>query len=398
MRIAISGASGFIGHFLVRHLANQGFELVLLGRCAERLRLLFPDHVSYEYSDLNAALQEIDVILHAAAAVPNKNLNAIDFKYANFELTKTIVNKAIESKVKRLIYFSSTHALSRGQSAYATSKADADQFLSVCTSLRATILRLPTVYSDEFRGRLAVLNKLPKLFRKPAFQILAAFRPTVHIGQVLNAVDVALVRSDIDEHIVSDRQAGNWVYQLFKYLVDYGFAIAVILLLWWLMIVIYTAVRITSKGPGIFSQSRIGRNRCEFTCYKFRTMQVDTKTAGTHEVSSASITRIGAFLRRTKLDELPQVINILRGEISLVGPRPCLPIQSDLIEARNGLEIYSILPGITGMAQVNGVDMSQPEKLATWDAKYLAFRSIPLDIKIIIATFLGHGLGDRTIN
>ena len=141
---------------------------------------------------------------------------------------------------------------------------------------------------------------------------------------------------------------------------------------------------------------RVGRYGKTFTCYKFRTMQQGTVQAGTHEVSQASVTSIGRFLRGTKLDELPQVWNILKNEISLIGPRPGLPVQKELFEARQAWGVFDVKPGISGLAQVNNIDMSDPEKLARWDARYIALQSLVLDIKITLATVRGGGQGDKT--
>ena len=124
-------------------------------------------------------------------------------------------------------------------------------------------------------------------------------------------------------------------------------------------------------------------------------MKTGTKQAGTHEMTADAITGIGKFLRKTKIDELPQVWNILRGELSLVGPRPGLPIQTKLTEERQAHDVFSVLPGITGLAQINGVDMSDPERLARIDAQYIAQRGLLTDLKIIVATFLGRGQGDK---
>jgi lipopolysaccharide/colanic/teichoic acid biosynthesis glycosyltransferase len=121
-----------------------------------------------------------------------------------------------------------------------------------------------------------------------------------------------------------------------------------------------------------------------------------TKQAGTHEVSAASITKIGGWLRRTKIDELPQVVNIVRGELSLVGPRPSLPVQTQLIEERARRGVFAVRPGITGLAQIEDIDMSDPERLARWDRQYVMRRSLLLDLRIILATFTGRGQGDRT--
>jgi lipopolysaccharide/colanic/teichoic acid biosynthesis glycosyltransferase len=101
-------------------------------------------------------------------------------------------------------------------------------------------------------------------------------------------------------------------------------------------------------------------------------------------------------LRKSKIDELPQVVNILRGELSLVGPRPCLPVQTQLIAERGRHGVLTVVPGITGWAQINDIDMSDPERLAKADGEYMARRNIPFELSIIIKTFIGAGQGDRT--
>ena len=100
-------------------------------------------------------------------------------------------------------------------------------------------------------------------------------------------------------------------------------------------------------------------------------------------------------MRQFKLDELPQIINILRGELSLIGPRPGLPSQTSLSAARKSYNIYSVLPGLTGLAQVNNIDMSTPKELAEWDSRYIAMQSIPSEIQILLKTFTGKGSGDK---
>lgn len=154
-------------------------------------------------------------------------------------------------------------------------------------------------------------------------------------------------------------------------------------------------VRVSSRGPAIFRQTRVGMNERPFTCYKIRTMYVDTLDLPSHEASASAVMPIGRWLRRLKLDELPQLWNIARGDMSFVGPRPCLPTQQELIEARRARGLYAIRPGITGVAQVAGVDMSDPEKLASLDAEYLKDMSLRNDIRLIVATASGAGRGDR---
>lgn len=153
------------------------------------------------------------------------------------------------------------------------------------------------------------------------------------------------------------------------------------------------AVRMESIGNPIFAQTRVGRHGRPFTCYKLRTMYDDTAELPTHRVNASAVTPIGARLRRWKLDELPQLFNVLAGDMSLVGPRPCLPSQLALIEARRRRGVLNIRPGITGLAQVRGVDMSDPEKLATLDAQYVQEQSFMGDLHLLIATVAGKGRG-----
>ena len=148
-------------------------------------------------------------------------------------------------------------------------------------------------------------------------------------------------------------------------------------------------------GSPIFRQQRLGRNQKPFTLIKFRTMQVDTASVATHLASASAITPFGHFLRRTKLDELPQLWNVLKGEMSLVGPRPGLPNQLELTAAREALGVFTVRPGITGLSQINEIDMSTPEKLAESDARMIANMSITNYFKYIIMTVLGKGSGDR---
>jgi O-antigen biosynthesis protein WbqP len=148
-------------------------------------------------------------------------------------------------------------------------------------------------------------------------------------------------------------------------------------------------------GAPLFKQERVGKHKKPFILYKFRTMDIHTKSMATHLASQNSVTKFGSFLRKTKLDELPQLVNVLKGDMSLVGARPCLYNQVELIEEREKREVYNYLPGITGLAQINGVDMSKPLKLAEIDAKMLKHLSLKDYFVYIFATVWGKGRGDR---
>lgn len=164
-----------------------------------------------------------------------------------------------------------------------------------------------------------------------------------------------------------------------------------------IVLILAILIRLTSPGPAIFRQIRVGRNEEPFVCLKLRTMRIDTPDLPSHEVGAAAITPIGRFLRRSKLDELPQLWNILKGEMSFVGPRPCLPSQTDLIVARRTQGVAFLRPGVTGVSQVAGVDMSDPERLATLDSTYLSDMSLLVDLRLMLHTISGAGRGDAVM-
>ncbi|MCC5870737.1 MAG: sugar transferase [Gammaproteobacteria bacterium] len=156
-----------------------------------------------------------------------------------------------------------------------------------------------------------------------------------------------------------------------------------------------TLIGLFETGSPIFRQQRVGRFQKPFTLVKFRTMRIDTASVATHLADASSITRFGRFLRRTKLDELPQLWNVLIGEMSLVGPRPCLSSQGELIRERAERGVFAARPGITGLAQVKGIDMSTPRVLAETDAQMLATLTLRTYLRYILQTVLGKGSGDR---
>mgnify|MGYP003629663091 CR=1 FL=1 len=150
-------------------------------------------------------------------------------------------------------------------------------------------------------------------------------------------------------------------------------------------------------GSPVFRQERVGRFQKPFILLKFRTMKKDTAHVASHLASASSITPFGRFLRRTKLDELPQLWNVLKGEMSLVGPRPCLFNQDELIQEREAKGVFNVRPGITGLAQINEIDMSTPELLAETDAKMIRELTLFNYLNYIFHTASGKGMGDRVL-
>jgi O-antigen biosynthesis protein WbqP len=139
--------------------------------------------------------------------------------------------------------------------------------------------------------------------------------------------------------------------------------------------------------PVFFIQERIGKDLKIFNIYKLRTMHKNTPNLGTHEVEKSSYLKTGSILRFTKVDELPQLLNFIKGELLLIGPRPGLKTQLKLKDERLKREVFSVVPGISGLGQVLGYDMSDPVKLSKIDALYISNKSIQLDFKILVATF-----------
>ncbi|MGR6832915.1 sugar transferase [Aliivibrio wodanis] len=166
------------------------------------------------------------------------------------------------------------------------------------------------------------------------------------------------------------------------------------LLFLWPILLIVVIIGLFDTGSPIFIQERVGRNKKPFKLIKFRTMSVETKSVASHLANNASITKLGNFLRKTKIDELPQLINVVKGEMSLVGPRPNLFNQEELIKERDALGVYDALPGVTGLAQVQNIDMSTPQLLAKTDKQMIDTLTIKDYFKYIIMTATGSGSGD----
>ncbi len=166
-------------------------------------------------------------------------------------------------------------------------------------------------------------------------------------------------------------------------------AACVLALLWPVIALLAVLIRIDTPGNPFYGQIRVGRDEKLFTMWKLRSMYMGTPSLGTHEVATDRTTRVGRLVRRLKLDELPQAYNVLRGDMSLVGPRPCLPNQHAVIDERRARRVFAIRPGITGLAQIEGIDMSRPAELAQSDQNYMEQQSLALDVRICFRTIAG---------
>lgn len=395
LKIVITGATGYVGQNIVPTLADQCEALLLVGRDVKKMARIFPDVPNCTFEEMPTNAQDFDALVHLSVLNNDISGSEADFHNINVILAKQTAEAAVICGIKKFFNISSVHALDdENLSPYAKSKREAVKRLADVSGIEVTNVYLPFVRGAEWKGKLSILNSMPPFLAKPLEACLFALKPSVNAEQLVRFVTQPSVHKDMV--ILSEGQSNNPAYKVMKRGMDLLFAVVVIALLWWALLVVWVLVRIGSPGPGIFSQDRVGLHGNILTCYKFRTMQEGTVQAGTHDVSQASVTPIGRFLRRTKLDELPQVWNILKNEISLIGPRPGLPVQRELFDERHARGVFDVKPGISGLAQVHDIDMSNPMKLAMYDARYVALQSFLLDLKVTLATVKGGGQGDKT--
>jgi lipopolysaccharide/colanic/teichoic acid biosynthesis glycosyltransferase len=163
------------------------------------------------------------------------------------------------------------------------------------------------------------------------------------------------------------------------------------------IILLLFIIGLFDTGSPLFCQERVGINQKPFQLLKFRSMHINAPSVATHLASVHSITPFGRFLRRSKLDELPQLLNVFMGDMSLVGPRPNLFNQTELIEERTKRDVYEVRPGITGLAQIQKIDMSTPQLLAETDARMITQLNVWYYFKYIFLTVFGKGFGDRVV-
>jgi O-antigen biosynthesis protein WbqP len=176
--------------------------------------------------------------------------------------------------------------------------------------------------------------------------------------------------------------------KIFKRLIDMLASLGVLLLLSWLLLIIAIILKLQDRGPVFFVQRRVGRHKIDFNILKFRSMPVHTANVSSDQVHLIKITPFGNFIRRINIDELPQLINILKGDMSLIGPRPSLPNQTELIDLRSKGSAFNCRPGLTGLAQVNSYDFMPVEEKAQFDNIYANHITFMNDVKIVLKTFV----------
>jgi lipopolysaccharide/colanic/teichoic acid biosynthesis glycosyltransferase len=401
--VAITGACGVVGMCLVDKLLSKGYELRVFSRDADSTQKKLAERHPNEsidvgtYGDKNSLLSGVDAVVHLAARNNDQGGDAPDFIRDNCELTLQLARAAEQAGVKRFVFATTTKALSLNAEAYGASKAQAESELNKLSqpSFRISLARMAPVYGPGSRGKVRHLAGLPLGLNKLALTAVRSFLPIVSVERVAKGI-VSLLEHDqpLEELCLADPLSRISIHGIFVAIMNAVFVLAVPTILAVPVIVSALAIVLTSKGGVFFVQRRVGFKQKSFNCRKFRSMRAGAPVRGTHEVGTAYVTKVGGVLRKLKLDELPQAINVLFREMNLIGPRPCLEKQSELINERDRYRVFDVRPGITGLGQVSGVDMSEPRRLAIHDHRYAAFRGILLDIKIAIATVLGRGFGD----
>lgn len=508
-RILLTGATGFVGASTLERLNAEGVHSVIAAvrksstQCPGAVTQVLVGDLGGD-ADWEAALADVDVVIHCAARVHVMDEQAADplseFRRVNVEGTMKLARQAAAAGVKRFVFMSSIkvngEATAPGQpfaasdtpapiDPYGISKREAGDGLrqiAAETGLEVVIIRAPLVYGPgvkgNFRSMMAwtqkgmplplgavhnqrslvaldnlvdlittcidhpaaanetflvsdgddlsttellrglgqALDKPVRLLPVPAWVLTAGatllgkkaiaqrlcgnlqmdishtrdvlgWEPPVSVDAALQRTAEAFLAESADSG--SAIGGGNKLLRLFDVLLSLvGLVVGVPIFL------VLLVAGYFDTGSPLFRQQRVGRNKQAFTLVKFRTMRLDTASVASHMADGSAITPLGRFMRKTKLDELPQLWNVLKGEMSLVGPRPGLFNQEDLAAARDKQGVFAARPGITGLAQVNGIDMSTPELLAKTDRRMLETLGVGSYFKYILQTVTGRGSGD----
>jgi lipopolysaccharide/colanic/teichoic acid biosynthesis glycosyltransferase len=387
VKIVISGASGSVGEELIPILLAAGHTLCLISRDPGRLLSLYPTCQCVGPSDWDDVATDFDLFLHLAVQNSNVDTSLEAFLEVNSELAGLYARRAKAAGIGRFVFPSSIYSLMpESQMNYAVSKIHGARSVRAHFGEAAEIVYLGAVYGRSYYGKLKILNRVSLRWRFRAFLCLSALRPTTNIQLLLQYLTGPLDESAEREKILTDDKLASPLYRYWVRLIDSLFVFWV-LLLSPVLLVVWLLVVLEGGRPGIFTQTRIGQEGRPITVYKIRTMKTGTNIVGSHLAPEGSITRAGKFLRSLKIDELPQALNVAKSEMTLIGPRPSLPSQLEVISSRASRSVLNQKPGLTGWAQVQGVDMSAPQLLANLDSEYRALQSVSIDLFILRRTF-----------
>ncbi len=396
MKIILTGASGYVASILIPELIRHKHKLLLVSRNTNELKLKYPKLSICDYNELTQQGRNYDVFINLVVINNNSKQKYSEFLKINRDLLYKFVKISKSIKTQYFLNISSFHQLNmNNNSKYAKSKREGTRKIQNFKNFKILNIYLPFIYGDIWPKKVQILNYFPFKLSKSFFYIIAAFLPTLNIKILANFITKNL-RSNKNKNVyLHDFKNKNLFYVFIIRLIDILMSILILGVFGWLMLVIYFLIKLERNGNPIFIQKRIGKNKKHFNLFKFRTMRTNTQELATHLISKNNVTKLGKYLRIFKLDELPQIINILKNEITLVGPRPSLTSQKELIEKRQESKILDIKPGLTGYSQINQIDMSDINKLVKFDHYYFINKSLIIDFKIIMKTFLGIGFKDN---
>lgn len=513
MRIAITGASGFVGQNLLATFERINADVVAVARCKldhKNWRLSPTLDFGSDPAEWARVFVGVDVVVHTAArahVMRDDSPDPLDtFRSINRDGAVAMAKGAAIAGVQRIVFLSTVKVLGETTSGrgpfrnddlaapedpYAVSKLEAELAIAEVLSASGTelvVLRPPLIYGPGVGGNIAALRRLIRRGlwlplgcatqnRRSMISIANLSSAILAAATIPGAAGTSLLVSDGDDLSTRDllcalaradarrprllavprglmrillvgmRRGTLWsrlfgdlridlvqtmetlawhppssvaegmasmagdlqqidhavrkavlgrsgISALLRRLIDVALVAVSAPLVVPICLALMLAIRRDSAGPALFIQNRVGRDREVFRLVKLRTMGTDTGDAPSHEVSPMSVTRIGRLLRRTKLDELPQLWNILKGEMTFVGPRPCLPSQQQLIDERDKRGLFAIVPGITGPAQVAGIDMSTPVEMAEVEQTYFQRATLIKDAHLVLRTVMGAGGGD----
>ena len=390
MKIVVTGVDGFVAGQLLPFLLEAGHSLLLVSRNPCSLQEDLPGSESVSTADWASRASGYDAFLHLAVENSSSDGSLASPIEINDVLLGDFASKARDLGIKRFIFSSSVQTLDPlDNSLYAQSLRTGEQSVRRSFGGSCEIVYFGGVYGSRFSGKMAILNNLPQFIQRSGFEILSALNPVTNVRAIASYLSSDLAETPDRVTILADNKDDSPVYRVWRRTLDLVFVTGAIILSP-LLAIVWAVVVMKDGTPGFFLQSRVGVGGKVFRCIKFRTMSNETVSMGTHLVEDSAVTKLGRLLRRFKIDEIPQAINVAKKEMNLIGPRPCLPNQHEVIASRTGRGVLGSTPGLTGWAQVNGIDMSAPGELAKLDAHYLKLRSILWDIKIMKRT-LGGG-------
>jgi lipopolysaccharide/colanic/teichoic acid biosynthesis glycosyltransferase len=385
--ILLTGSKSDIGIYLIKFLVQNNFKIIVFEEDHDIILEMVPSSLISKTSNINNLNISVDIIINIFTE-NHDTLQKEIFKFIGKNSVDKVINVTENINTYRKYKYISDLHLSQKK----LQKLEND----ILTKINIHNVFFNKTYKNFTTNKLNISEKIINYTTKLVFSIVSNFQPIVGFDIVISRIHSIILNDVLKVNTYAyDVKNKRLLLKIFKKFIDFSFVLIVSLLFWWLMVLIWAIVKISSKGPGIFIQKRVGKNGIIFNCYKFRTMKLGTENTDTHKINKKSLTTIGSFLRSSKLDELPQIFNIIKGELSLVGPRPGLPSQNELYNERKLRNIYSVLPGITGLSQVNNIDMSKPKKLAECDCLYVSMQSISQEISILLKTIIGNGQGDK---